>query len=44
MYRQVPAHVDLPAMEREVLDLWAADDVFHASLAQSEGRPLWVFN
>ena len=44
MYRQVPAHVDLPAMEREVLDLWAADDVFHESLAQSEGRPLWVFN
>ncbi|MBM3687418.1 MAG: class I tRNA ligase family protein, partial [Actinobacteria bacterium] len=44
MYRQVPAHVDLPAMEREVLDLWAADDVFHRSLAQSEGRPLWVFN
>ena len=44
MYRQVPAHVDLPGMEREVLDLWAADDVFHTSLAQSEGRPLWVFN
>jgi isoleucyl-tRNA synthetase len=44
MYRQVPAHVDLPAMEREVLDLWAADDVFHRSLAQSEGRPMWVFN
>lgn len=44
MYRQVPAHVDLPGMEREVLDLWADDDVFSRSLAQSEGRPLWVFN
>ena len=44
MYRQVPAHVDLPGMEREVLDLWAADDVFHRSLAESEGRPMWVFN
>jgi len=43
MYRQVPAHVDLPAMEREILDLWSSDDVFHRSLEQSEGRPLWVF-
>lgn len=44
MYRQVPTHVDLPAMEREILDLWAREDVFARSLAQSEGRPLWVFN
>ena len=43
MYRQVPAHVDLPAMEREILDLWSSEDVFHQSVAQSEGRPLWVF-
>ncbi|MBU6311557.1 MAG: isoleucine--tRNA ligase [Actinomycetales bacterium] len=43
MYRQVPAHVDLPAMEREILDLWASEDVFHQSVAQSEGHPLWVF-
>jgi isoleucyl-tRNA synthetase len=44
MYRAVPAHVDLPAMERSILDLWAVDDTFHESLAASEGRPLWVFN
>jgi isoleucyl-tRNA synthetase len=44
MYRQVPTHVDLPAMEREILDFWAEEDVFHRSLAASEGRPLWVFN
>ncbi|MFM7599340.1 MAG: isoleucine--tRNA ligase [Actinomycetota bacterium] len=43
MYRQVPAHVDLPAMEREILELWANEDVFHQSVAQSEGRPPWVF-
>jgi len=43
MYRQVPAHVDLPAMEREILELWASEDVFHQSVAQSEERPLWVF-
>ena len=44
MYRAVPAHVDLPRMEHEVLSLWAAEGTFHQSLAQSEGRPLWVFN
>ena len=44
MYRQVPAHVDLPGMEREVLDLWAEEDVFHRSLDASQGRPLWAFN
>ena len=44
MYRQVSAQVDLPAMEREILDLWAADDTFHRSLEQSAGRPMWVFN
>ena len=44
MYRQVPAHVDLPEMERGVLALWADEDVFHRSLAASQGRPLWAFN
>ena len=44
MYRQVSTQVDLPAMEREILDLWAADDTFRQSLDASEGRPLWVFN
>jgi isoleucyl-tRNA synthetase len=44
MYRQVSTQVDLPAMEREILDLWAADDTFHRSLEQSAGRPMWVFN
>ena len=44
MYRQVQAHVDLPEMERGVLALWADEDVFHRSLAASQGRPLWAFN
>lgn len=43
MYRAVPAQVDLPALEHEVLALWDAEAVFAASVAQSEGRPLWVF-
>ncbi len=42
MYRAVPAQVDLPALEHEVLAMWDAERVFEASVAQSEGRPLWV--
>ncbi len=43
MYRAVPAQVDLPAMEHEILELWDDEDVFAASVAQSQGRPTWVF-
>ena len=43
MYRAVPAQIDLPAMEHEILAMWDTEKVFEASVAQSEGRPLWVF-
>jgi isoleucyl-tRNA synthetase len=42
-YRPVPAQVDLPALERAVLDFWRENKVFARSLEQSEGRPEWVF-
>ncbi|MER0241857.1 class I tRNA ligase family protein, partial [Streptomyces sp. HSW2009] len=42
-YRQVPAQVDLPALEHAVLDFWRENKVFARSLEQSEGRPEWVF-
>ena len=42
-YRPVPPQVDLPALEREVLDLWAAEDTFATSMAQREGAPRWTF-
>ncbi|GAA1885584.1 isoleucine--tRNA ligase [Streptantibioticus ferralitis] len=42
-YRQVPAQVDLPALEHEVLGFWQENKVFARSLEQSEGRPEWVF-
>ncbi|MFF3766793.1 isoleucine--tRNA ligase [Streptomyces sp. NPDC001922] len=42
-YRQVPAQVDLPALEQSVLDFWRENKVFARSLEQSEGRPEWVF-
>lgn len=42
-YRQVPAQVDLPALEHEVLAFWQENKVFARSLEQSEGKPEWVF-
>ncbi len=43
MYRSVPAQVDLPALEHEVLRLWDEERIFEESVAQSQGRPPWVF-
>jgi len=43
MYRSVPAQVDLPALEHEVLRLWEDEGIFEASVKQSQGRPPWVF-
>ncbi|MDY7104839.1 MAG: isoleucine--tRNA ligase [Actinomycetota bacterium] len=43
MYDPVPAQVDLPALDREVLRFWRDDRTFERSLEQSEGRPEWVF-
>ncbi|MEU5482182.1 isoleucine--tRNA ligase [Streptomyces mirabilis] len=42
-YRQVPAQVDLPALEHAVLDFWREQKIFAKSLEQSEGHPEWVF-
>ncbi|MBC7372744.1 MAG: isoleucine--tRNA ligase [Frankiales bacterium] len=40
---QLPAQVDLPALERDVLARWARDRVFERSLEQTaDGQP-WVF-
>ncbi|MBA0050340.1 isoleucine--tRNA ligase [Streptomyces sp. AJS327] len=42
-YHQVPAQVDLPALERAVLSFWREHRIFDRTLEQSEGRPEWVF-
>ncbi|MGW3246336.1 isoleucine--tRNA ligase [Streptomyces sp. NPDC001070] len=42
-YRQVPAQVDLPALEHEVLAFWQENKIFARSLEQTEGKPEWVF-
>ena len=44
MYRPVPAQVDLPALEHEVLDFWRERDVFARSpRADQRRRAQWVF-
>lgn len=40
---QLPTHVDLPALEHEVLARWERDRVFQRSLEQTAGGEPWVF-
>ena len=42
-YRPVPAQVDLPALERGVLELWRENKTFEKSLDRAGGRPRWTF-
>ncbi|WP_456698115.1 isoleucine--tRNA ligase [Aeromicrobium sp. P5_D10] len=42
-YRPVPAHIDLPVLEREILDLWADQGTFAASLDTPSDAPRWTF-
>ncbi|MGQ0465982.1 MAG: isoleucine--tRNA ligase [Sporichthyaceae bacterium] len=43
MYQAVPAQVDLPALEREVLAFWAENRIFERSLEATADGPPWVF-
>jgi isoleucyl-tRNA synthetase len=42
-FRPLPAQVDLPALERDILERWRATNVFHRSLEQTADGPRWVF-
>ena len=42
-YRDVPAKIDLPEMEREILGFWQQAAIFEKSLAKSADGPTWVF-
>jgi isoleucyl-tRNA synthetase len=42
-YRPMSPHVDLPAVEHEVLARWRDRDVFARSLAQTADGPAWTF-
>jgi len=43
MYRPVPAQVDLPAMERDILTFWRERGIFARSLEQTRDGEPWVF-
>ena len=43
MYKPVPGHVDLSALDHEVLDFWRRENTFTRTLRESEGRPRWTF-
>ena len=42
-FEPLPAQVDLPALEREVLARWQEAGIFERSLKQTEGGPAWIF-
>jgi isoleucyl-tRNA synthetase len=42
-FEPLPAQVDLPALEREVLVRWQDAGIFERSLKQTEGGPSWIF-
>ena len=43
MYRAVPPHIDLPALEHGVLDLWQRERIFERSLERTADGPRWIF-
>ena len=42
-FEPLPAQVDLPALEREILARWEATGIFERSLKQTAGGPPWIF-
>ncbi|SDJ15067.1 Isoleucyl-tRNA synthetase [Frankineae bacterium MT45] len=42
-YAALPAHVDLAAMDHEVIDRWRASNVFQRSIDARSDGPLWTF-
>ena len=42
-FTALPARVNLPAIDHEMLAFWRDHDVFQRSLAHTEGGPRWVF-
>lgn len=42
-FRPLPAQVDLPAMERDLLRRWQESKVFERSLERTASGPRWVF-
>lgn len=43
VFAEVPPQFDFPRAEQQVLEFWAARDIYARSLKQREGRPAFVF-
>jgi isoleucyl-tRNA synthetase len=43
VYEALPAHVDLPAVDHEVIARWNAGRIFQRSLEQTAGGKPWIF-
>ena len=42
-FKEIPAQVDFPAQEREVLGFWKETDAFHKMRELHKGQPHWSF-
>ncbi len=42
-FRPIPAQIDLPAMERTILDFWSRNGIFEESVKSREGSTPWTF-
>src|SRR6266496_5285869 len=42
-YQPLPAHVDLPELDRQMIDVWQASKVFERSLQATADGPEWTF-
>jgi isoleucyl-tRNA synthetase len=43
VFDPVDTSLKFPSLEAEVLAFWKANDIFHKSLKQRDGKPTWVF-
>ncbi|MEN9687726.1 MAG: hypothetical protein RL381_738 [Actinomycetota bacterium] len=42
-FRAIPASIDLPAMERSILDFWRDNEIFQKSTESRAGQTPWTF-
>lgn len=42
-FNKVPANVDFPAQEREMIKFWQENDIFKKTVALHKGQPKWSF-
>lgn len=42
-FRAIPAAIDLPSMERSILDFWRYNEIFHKSTESRAGQTPWTF-